>query len=273
MILVFCRVLIVDHRHTQIYWLIVLVAWGTTKILLTRSSIDIDAKNDQHDAWTFGQILPVLLLIAPIWSLVTAFAFVDRSERLRRLTRTQENSLMAASATQISSHENVAHSTTAGAVDSRSIGETRYISWYWKGPCLAFPCLLIFVVTCLQFVYVSVSSSPLMGFWVDDGMMYVLLLVYPFGLQCSILVGLVHEEGILGDRSAPSRSKAFRALFWLTIIIVWGLFIMAWMFSTSQVGLPPNFRYAGLIGGTVVLHLIYALGYFFQAFRNRSGFS
>lgn len=121
-----CRALIVYNRHTQIYWLVVLVAWGTTKLLTTRASVEIDVNNVQRNAWTFGQILPVLLLIAPIWSLITAFAFSERSARLRRLTRTQENALTAASATQTSSpHEVVAYSTTGGAVYSRSIEETR----------------------------------------------------------------------------------------------------------------------------------------------------
>lgn len=253
----------------------VLVGWGTTKLLITRASVSLDDKNDQHNAWTFGQILPVLLLIAPIWSLVTAFAFSDRSGRLRRLSQTQQNPLTAPSATQISSPRGfVAHSTTADAVGSRSIGETRYIYCYWKGPCLAFACLLIFAVTILQFVYVSVGSFPLMEFWVDQlGMIYVLVLVYPFGLHCTILIGLVHEEGILGDRSAPSRSKTYRARLWLTIFIVWVFFIAMWLFSIFSIGISPNIRYEGILGGTVVLHLAYALGYFFQAFRNRSGSS
>lgn len=284
---VFLGGLTVHNRRTQIYWLMVLVGWGTTKLLVTRAIVRLDANNDendayndqhdanndQHDAWTFGQILPVLLLVAPIWSLVTTFAFSDRSERLRRLSRTQQNPLTAVSATQISSPRGfVANSTTAGAVDSRSIGETRYISCYWIGPCLAFACLLVIAVTVMQFIYVSVAYIALTEFWVDQwGVIYVLVLVYPFGLHCSILIGLIHEEGILGDRSAPSRSKTYQVRLWLTIFIVWVFFIAMWVFSITGIGISPNIRYEGILGGTVILHLVYALGYFFQASRNRTG--
>lgn len=72
--------LTVSFHRMQIYWVLVLVAWGTTRLLVTRGSVNPRDSIDQRETWTFGQILPVLLLIAPIWSLVTAFAFDEPSE-------------------------------------------------------------------------------------------------------------------------------------------------------------------------------------------------
>lgn len=157
----------------------------------------------------------------------------------------------------------------------------RYITCYWISPCISLICLITLVVTSFQFYFVAVPFSPLEQFWINGwGFIYVVLLVYPFSLQCSILIGLVYEKGLLGIRSAPSHSMAYRALLWLAIFFVWLYFTMTWLFSTDVMfwtfeyfGLNPHpvvIRYVGTLGGTTVLHLIYGLGFFFQSFRNRS---
>lgn len=157
----------------------------------------------------------------------------------------------------------------------------RYITCYWIGPCLTLVCVTIVVVTTFQFYYVAVPFSPLEQFWINGwSAIYAVLLVYPLSLQCSILIGLVYERGFLGSRSAPSRSKAYRALLWLAIIFVWLYFTMTWLFSTvvmlwvfEYFGLKPHsviIRYVGTLGATTVLHLIYGLGFLFQSFRKRS---
>ncbi|KAI1781321.1 hypothetical protein F4818DRAFT_34842 [Hypoxylon cercidicola] len=56
---------------SDIYWLIVSLAWGTTKIgnLITL----LGKSNKLDNTWTFGQVLPVLLLALPMTSLVEHF--------------------------------------------------------------------------------------------------------------------------------------------------------------------------------------------------------
>lgn len=270
-----------------------LVTWGTTKLLGARASSAESRTVEGQDTWTFGQILPILLLAAPTWSFFGAFVFSGRSKRLQHHSQAQENYLMAAStpAPQGSSiHDLVTDSPTPSVVNSGStIAErlesattfttNRYTSCCWIGPCLAFPCFLIVGVTCLQFLMVTVSFSPPIVFWVTDwGMIYVFVLVYPFAFQCTILLGLVYEEGFLGDRSATSHSKACQQLLWPAMFIIWIFFMLVWLIYTpvfpleSLVSkpLPPNSRYGVTLGGTTVIHLIYAMGYFLQVFRKRS---
>lgn len=55
-----------------------------------------------------------------------------------------------------------------------------------------------------------------------------------FSFQCSVLIGLIYQEELLGDRSTPSRSKARRTLLWLSIPTIWVFFTMIWLFSSSD---------------------------------------
>lgn len=284
-VLPFGKELIVRHLRTQIYWLLVLVAWGATKLLATRGSARRPADAEQQDAWTFGQILPVVLLIAPIWSLVTAFAFSDRNEGIRHRAETHENPLMAVSAAAQTSSTpvHVTNFPTQSPVDSRSTRENqvdssasfitnRYMSCNWIGCCLAFPCMAIMGVTCTQLIFAATLSGSPKSFWIDDmAAIFIILLAYPFAFHCSILIGLVYEDWLLGGQSTSSRSKTFRALLWLTVSIVWVFFILMWSFSRyAGMNGAKKFRYGGILGGTAVLHLVYALGYFLRAFRKPS---
>lgn len=136
----------------------------------------------------------------------------------------------------------------------------------------------------MQFYFVAILSAPLINVWVTGmGMIYIIFLVYPFALQCTILLGLVYEEGFLGSRSAPSRSKAWPVLLWLTTFVVWGFFMAMWLCFFTEYrylfyGIGPNgpnpapvtVQYGGTVGGIAIVHLVYVLGYFLHAFRNRS---
>lgn len=56
--------LVLTSGFVQVYWLIISTIWGTIHIFQTRDSVEMD-KNE----WTFGQILPIVLLIAPLFAL------------------------------------------------------------------------------------------------------------------------------------------------------------------------------------------------------------
>lgn len=268
----------------QIYWLAVSVAWGTTKLLWTRAGSHIPP-DERQDAWSFGQMLPILLLAAPIWSLIGAFAFGDRSERPQSLSHAQENVLIPTAAAVVpSTYEATCAQSVAdlrGTTDHRfdpvlPSSTRHYISHQWTGACLTFPCLVILGVTIAHFIYVGFISYSLSIFWVTDGGIYLFALAFPLALQCTILLGVVFEEGFLQDRSAASRSKACCALLWLTFLIIWGFFIVLWVFFFSgfrrrfhAIAIFAYVRYASPVAGAAVLHLVYASGYFLQAFRKR----
>ncbi|OTA52605.1 hypothetical protein K449DRAFT_440633 [Hypoxylon sp. EC38] len=56
---------------SDVYWLVISITWGTMKILDLRTILG-HAEN-QDDTWSFGQLLPVLLLALPMISLVEQF--------------------------------------------------------------------------------------------------------------------------------------------------------------------------------------------------------
>lgn len=161
---------------------------------------------------------------------------------------------------------------------SATFTKHRYMSCYWIRPCLTFICLIIFALTFFQVYSGAAFFPPLEEFWINGlSAIHVVLLVYPFSLQCSILIGLVYEKGFLGIRSAPSRPTAYKALLWLAIFFVWFFFTMTWLSSIIVIGWHPELkpyaliiRYLGTVGGATVLHLIYGVGFVFQSFRNRS---
>ena len=59
-----------DFHKTQILWLCFALAWGTIHLFTARSYLSQDAALvSAENVWSFGQFLPVILLILPILSI------------------------------------------------------------------------------------------------------------------------------------------------------------------------------------------------------------
>lgn len=56
-----------NHNNIQILWLCFALGWGTAHLLGARSLYG--ANTQSLDGWSFGQILPVILLTLPILSI------------------------------------------------------------------------------------------------------------------------------------------------------------------------------------------------------------
>ncbi|KAI1360303.1 hypothetical protein F5Y08DRAFT_52948 [Xylaria arbuscula] len=66
----------------EVYWLFVLLLWGTIR-LASALSISNQAVRDAENAWTFGQVLPIVLLAAPIVTALETFSPIVASPRMR----------------------------------------------------------------------------------------------------------------------------------------------------------------------------------------------
>lgn len=64
----FNYLIIVTQLSLQVYWLLVSGIWGTIKLLQARSSAEVE-END----WSFGQILPIFLLLGPLVTIFQLF--------------------------------------------------------------------------------------------------------------------------------------------------------------------------------------------------------
>ncbi|KAJ3454048.1 hypothetical protein MRS44_018680 [Fusarium solani] len=53
---------------SDVYWLLVSAIWGTVKLFMAKSSAYVD-----EDDWTFGQILPIFLLLGPLVTTAAIF--------------------------------------------------------------------------------------------------------------------------------------------------------------------------------------------------------
>ena len=59
----------------QITWLVVALAWGTIAVLRDRNNLPYDQDEatqilSEQNSWSFGQIVPVVLLFLPFLTLV-----------------------------------------------------------------------------------------------------------------------------------------------------------------------------------------------------------
>ncbi|KAH6842174.1 hypothetical protein B0I37DRAFT_356289 [Chaetomium sp. MPI-CAGE-AT-0009] len=54
---------------SELFWLICILAWGTVKLLSSRNTLDARVLEEESQ-WTYGQILPVLLLVMPVLGFV-----------------------------------------------------------------------------------------------------------------------------------------------------------------------------------------------------------
>ncbi|KAI1341222.1 hypothetical protein F5Y15DRAFT_27845 [Xylariaceae sp. FL0016] len=75
---------IFNSMLAEIYWLMTILIWGTVKVISARQSID-RATLENESQWTFGQILPAILLFAPIVTAIGAFELSDSLQTLQQL--------------------------------------------------------------------------------------------------------------------------------------------------------------------------------------------
>lgn len=60
----------------EVYWLFVILLWGTLEFLAARNSISSKSPQAtlEEEQWTFGQILPIFLLLGPLFTVAGIFA-------------------------------------------------------------------------------------------------------------------------------------------------------------------------------------------------------
>ena len=64
--------------YCQILWLVGALAWGTLRIIALKILSNVPGEGD----WGFGQILPLLLSVLPIWSICSSI-YGKKVSRLR----------------------------------------------------------------------------------------------------------------------------------------------------------------------------------------------
>ncbi|KAI1178607.1 hypothetical protein F4777DRAFT_594366 [Nemania sp. FL0916] len=214
----------------EIYWLLVLLVWGTIRLV---SSLAINDKmvSDAESTWAFGQILPVVLLVAPIITSIEAFAPENISGSLRpprynwprarrdfsydsprNLAPEDAGSVTLAplrlSILAPASEGNIAAATaddqeldSGATADSRpiSLDGPNYDEAQWLGPCISSICAAVFTYTAicfgLTFNFLKDRTYepqfPLVETWFGGiGIFFSVLLAYPATTMSTVFVGV-----------------------------------------------------------------------------------
>ncbi|KAF2748856.1 hypothetical protein M011DRAFT_476226 [Sporormia fimetaria CBS 119925] len=101
---------ILESRLMEIIWLSFAISWGTVKLWSTRSAVTHDVRGSnvganqdvlEEDFWSFGQILPLVLLLLPVLAMAQTYfdndaKSVDAAHRAQR-TEGAETSMAASS--------------------------------------------------------------------------------------------------------------------------------------------------------------------------------
>jgi hypothetical protein len=261
--------------HGQICWLFAAVVWGTIKILSTRTNLPQNVV-DGESQWTFGQILPLLLLCAPLLSIITTFisGFTERSEAARpgqgeTLTHILPNPVEAAGAeiftrtadpNVVTPKESTTITTTvekwSDAVDHL---RTDYKE-SWLLPCLAAELGAVSYVVARGFVMLGDGTSFIEG-WIQYELLYYVFLGVPLASTFSVAVGLAMD--LLPRPSGYERSIAWHLVLFITSSVLHLSYAMAflkvdyynkWGLDKSQgVSIGVGF------GLTVIIYLLYWL--------------
>lgn len=235
------------YKPPQIYWLIIILLWGTLKLVVARNVIilqgdDIAAAENQ---WTFGQILPVFLLLGPLFSITGIFTSRVADKSLPTVSHSSDQVQMgpvntiiplpdqgrlSRQVTQSSATPNLfqddelrQHNSTHDRITSAlpiSIsrgGDLEYLEDYsdapWLPICVAIPFLSILLASIflfgLSFNFFNslVPQWSLYRIWISNYyLIYSLLIGYPCACAITIRFGLGMDLG--------NRWKKF-GFFWL----------------------------------------------------------
>lgn len=247
---------------TQLYWLLVLLLWGTLRLYIARSGIQIDRSSLEDNQWGFGQTLAALLLIAPIWSMVVEFT--DHESLHPHLQESREYSNIDHSRSdssggpphQVDPFIQPANQARNNILTPPFTTQHYYQTTSWLVCCFFMAYSSILIITITQFVSVLVDQSSLGAFWVTGyGALFLVVLGYPCAYYINILYGLWMDNWLGGPHVNSKLRKRRRYVFWLISVLIWGT--NWYVFSESF-----NVRIAigEYIGIAVTLTLIYLLG-------------
>ncbi|KAK3357258.1 hypothetical protein B0T25DRAFT_604039 [Lasiosphaeria hispida] len=257
---------------TLVYWLVVSVVWGTLHIITLHGSID-RAAIEEESSFTFGQILPVLLLAGPfLAALVTLQPAILPLVRAVRSSRGPEPPHDPLTDTRIAlaalSHPTPAHvapaPTTPAPRTTRAQEELEPFTWatdiadlfqrdyyheVWAAPTIALGALQIVFVTAYIFRVMSENISALKAF---VGFLVWFFIVQPTACYAVILAGMA-SKGLkfqFVERLADGHLKTMLTLsephfWWMFCLLVFSTYSISPIYGwgVMSVGNGKNYEY------------------------------
>lgn len=220
--------------------------WGTFKITGTRNSLAKEILEEEN-AWTFGQIIPVLLLVMPLFSMVSQLI---PNGATTTSTTGQEVSLL----TNVPRRPPYPFSTQHSELPSSITGNYTYKTyWLWPSIVCLFLAILCFVVDafCLSFnIFGGLGPSiSLVEVWFTSfGLLWYILFFLPCAFANVISLGLALDVWLGNPTKLKVRTKL--SLYRMLIMGLAMSYVVIWFFLV-QAGLLRDvfsqlFIYIGL---------------------------
>lgn len=215
--------------------------WGTFKITGTRNTLPKEILEEEN-AWTFGQIVPVLLLAMPLFSMVSQLI---PNEATTISTTGHEVSF----STDVPRRPPYPFSTQHSELSSIITGNYTYET-YWLRPCIV--CLLLailcFIVDafCLSFniFYGMGPSISLVEVWFTSfGLLWYITLFLPCAFANLISLGLALDSWLGTPTKLKVRTKL--SLYRMLVMGLAASYAVIWFFSV-QAGLLRNLVFSQL---------------------------
>ncbi|KAK7957878.1 hypothetical protein PG988_012726 [Apiospora saccharicola] len=219
-------VVLAGSMLAEVYWLICLVLWGTFNLLSSRESIPQDIVLEESQ-WTFGQILPVLLLGGPFVAISSNIAsewhnsqaLEGNSEQSALNTPHSEGTALEMQ--NMDTHEAQRRISRSPESEGLSFWLDRdsFLRSPWIPICLVMPCLLVlgFTIALLSqifnLVYKWKPEISLLSVWITEvGLLFTLLVEYLAACMATVILGLRLNTWILNRRQGSR---------WRYVIFVW----------------------------------------------------
>ncbi|KAF2652561.1 hypothetical protein K491DRAFT_718788 [Lophiostoma macrostomum CBS 122681] len=233
-----------QSMYNEVFWVVVSFAWGAYKLALTRN-ID-GARNHESDGWTFGQVMPVVLLIAPLITFIEHFSEKDTPQHGHALEVEFES--------DTSANSRIKESTTVELFDDPDhdyYGET----WF-RAITLAVLASLTAVAVAIFFIPYSDRSSSLFSkfkqsnyFIGIDAVLTVVQLIM-LGFLRNMRTLWHRLENVVGPSEKWLLSHKYKRLLSVSImfLLAFGSFAQS-MFSNPVIWMPVHGVFFVLYGG------------------------
>ncbi|KAI1277632.1 hypothetical protein F5Y07DRAFT_81395 [Xylaria sp. FL0933] len=241
---VFLRVLLDLFQSTlaEIYWLAVSLLWGTLTLLATRDkyavSFTYNKVIEQEAQWTYGQTLPVFLLVGPLFYTIGMIFSELRSKngestmQMSPTSPTTTQAIVTSHPTDPTARQSMGQPLTDSGgtlpyplrFDNMFINEMclsqSHGQVFWFGPTFVITLLFIGLLTSIVFVYGPVGTQRILNqsilytLFGPPGILWLAILGLPSAGIASVSFGLRLSSWLSGGDSL--RLKRF-TFFWLSL--------------------------------------------------------
>ncbi|XP_044724073.1 uncharacterized protein HRG_01969 [Hirsutella rhossiliensis] len=265
---------------SEIYWLLVTMLWGVLKLSRARESPPMQIQV-QENRWTYGQILAILLLAAPLFNMLTIVMSNSKwrgvESELPRLEHqapglavgeTRDCECSGDGSLSASQEESRRQDEAENKEDemARLISSQGYYAKApWLGVSMTTACIVIMGLTCLmlQAGYTNIMSGQISGdrlyeFWLwPSGMLWFILFGLSSGCVFTMMMGMLLDGWLHSGTSRCSR----KTQFFVMSFSVHGLMILGMYKATVAILIQGEGRSKGNVAiGPCLIAALY-VGY------------